>query len=129
MQKGSDSGCVLVDLRLMNLFESFGKKLSHLLQRWVDLSQTEKSYDVLFDFIMADQSPACISKDLAVFLRERDLTSEALIKHAESFRLAHPTNSSLGNRISHCLYLETTGTSANVAHRRGNVSRVNMRLL
>ena len=102
--------------------ESFGKKLSHLLQRWVDRSQTEKSYDALFDFVLAEQSLASMSKDLAVFLRERDLmTSGDLIKHAESFRLAHP-NKHLARKSDQSLFVSgNTGASANVAHQRGNV--------
>lgn len=72
-------------------FTSFVKRLENLFDRWIDLSGTEKTFQALRDLLVCEQILQSVSKDLAVFLRERDLkTPQEIIKHAESYRLAHP---------------------------------------
>ena len=79
-------------------FQSYGTRLSHLLERWVDMSEIEKTYDALFDLVLSEQLLVSVSKDLAVFLRERNLkASKDMLEHAESYRLAHP-NKNLARR-------------------------------
>ena len=72
-------------------FLSFGERMHHLLSRWIELAETEKTYTDLFDLVLGEQLLQSVWKDLAVFLRERSLkTSKELLKHAEDYRLAHP---------------------------------------
>lgn len=73
-------------------FKSFGTRLAHLFQRWVELAEVEKTFDDLSDLICCEQFLASVSKDLAVFLRERNIKSIAtLVENAEHYRIAHPT--------------------------------------
>ena len=75
-------------------FMSFVKHLNHLFGRWIDLADIQKTFDGLRDLLVCEQILQSVSKDLAVFLRERDLkTPKEIIQHAESYRLAHPNKS------------------------------------
>lgn len=71
-------------------FVAFATRMNHLLDRWLTLSETEKSYEALRDLVLQEQLLQSVSKDLAIFLRERDLKSIVdMIKFAENYRLAH----------------------------------------
>ena len=73
-------------------FKSFGTRLAHLLNRWLELADCPKTFDALYDMLLCEQMFACVSKDLAVFLRERKLTKfDAILEAAECYRLAHPS--------------------------------------
>ena len=70
---------------------SFLTRLKHLFTRWIDLSEVGKSFEELLDFMLVEQIMASVSKDLCVFLKERDLkTSKEIISVAEKYKEAHP---------------------------------------
>lgn len=72
-------------------FASFGTRLQHLFHRWVDLSQISKTFDNLVELCIMEQFLGSVSKDLAVFLKERSPKSlKDLIDLSENYRLAHP---------------------------------------
>ncbi|XP_076440968.1 uncharacterized protein LOC143280219 [Babylonia areolata] len=75
-------------------FPAFFTRLSHLFDRWVDLAHIEKSYEALHDLVLSEQFLLSVSKDLAVFLKERVLKdTKAMVTTAEHYRLAHPGKS------------------------------------
>jgi hypothetical protein len=72
-------------------FTSFGTRLRHLFDRWIELSQIETKYEALAELVIAEQFLSSVSKDLAVFLRERNPTKLSdMLEQAENYRLAHP---------------------------------------
>jgi hypothetical protein len=72
-------------------FLSYATRFAHLFDRWIDMADIEITYAGLRDLMLCEQILAAVSKDLAVFLRERNLkTSQELIEAAENYRLAHP---------------------------------------
>ena len=72
-------------------FQSFYTRLKHLFNRWIEMAKIDNSFDDLFDLVLSEQILLAVSKDLAVFLRERSLnTSKEIIETAECYRLAHP---------------------------------------
>ena len=73
-------------------FFSFAIRLSHLFDRWIEMSGIDKSYEDLRDLMLSEHILSAVSKDLSVFLRERDLkNSQEMVQHCEQYRLAHPT--------------------------------------
>lgn len=72
-------------------FPSFLIRMTHHLDRWIELSESEKDFPGLRDLLLREQLLQSVSKDLAVFLRERKFTSaEEMCKAADQYRLAHP---------------------------------------
>ncbi len=72
-------------------FLSFATRIVHLFDRWIDMSGIKKTYDGLKDLFLCEHLLSAVSKDLSVFLRERDLkTSKDMMTAAEQYRLAHP---------------------------------------
>ncbi|XP_025103745.1 centrosome-associated protein CEP250-like [Pomacea canaliculata] len=70
---------------------SFSTRLISIADRWVELSNVEKSYNGLRDLLLREQLIQSVSRDLAVFLRERAPSSvEEMIDCAEKYRQAHP---------------------------------------
>ncbi|GFS05266.1 reverse transcriptase [Elysia marginata] len=56
------------------------------LDRWIELSRTEKSYEKLKDLIVREQFMDACPEDLATSLREKDLpTLERIAKEADLF--------------------------------------------
>ncbi|KAK7087163.1 hypothetical protein V1264_021246 [Littorina saxatilis] len=73
-------------------FLSFGTRLRHLFDRWVQLNGTENTFESLAELVIQEQMLSSVAKELAVFLRERNpkkLTE--LIELAENYRVAHPS--------------------------------------
>lgn len=72
-------------------FTSFLTRARHLLDRWIDLSECDKSFEGLEELVLKEQILQSCCKDLAVFLRERKFTSiKELCESAELYRTAHP---------------------------------------
>jgi len=72
-------------------FQTYGIELTRLLDRWIALSNTEKTVKGLMNLILGEQFLESVSNELATFIREKDLTSfDDMIKQAEAFRLARP---------------------------------------
>jgi hypothetical protein len=81
-------------------FLSYSTRFQHLFDRWIDMAETEKTYEGLRDLLFCEHILYSVSKDLAVFLRERNLkTSVKLLDAAENYRLAHPNKSCAGRKI------------------------------
>ena len=72
-------------------FPSFFIRSAHYLDRWIELSQTDKDYKSLRNLLLREQLLQSVSKDLAVFLQERDFkTAEEMCKAADLYKIAHP---------------------------------------
>ena len=72
-------------------FFSFCTRIRHLLARWIELSEIEKSFEGFQELILREQFLHSCSKDLAVFLRERKLRKlDEICSAAENYRDAHP---------------------------------------
>ena len=72
-------------------FTSFLIRGSHFLDRWIDLSKTNKDFNGLKDLLIREQILHSVSKDLAVFLREREFKSaEEMCEAADRYQKAHP---------------------------------------
>lgn len=70
--------------------EQFITRLNRYLTRWVELSETEKSYEGIRDLFIREQFIVSCPGDLSIYLRERDLKSlDDLAKAAEQFLVAH----------------------------------------
>jgi len=52
-------------------FGQFSVRIDNYLERWIEMSKTEKSYNKLKDLMLRDQFLQCCGKDLALFLKER----------------------------------------------------------
>ena len=70
---------------------SFCTCIRHLLARWIELSEIEKTFEGFQELILREQFLHSCSKDLAVFLRERKLRKlDDICSAAENYRDAHP---------------------------------------
>ena len=45
-------------------FQSFGERMRHLFERWVEMSEINQTYEDVFDLILAEQFLQSVSKDL-----------------------------------------------------------------
>ena len=84
---------------------------------------TDKTYEGLKDLLMCEHILSSVNKDLAVFLRERNLkTSKDMLEAAESYRLAHPNKSmARSNRVELAVVGSTSqsgGSSAQSSPRK-----------
>lgn len=52
-------------------FVQFSTRLDSYLERWIQLSKTNKTFDDLKDLFLREQFLLCCSKELALFLKER----------------------------------------------------------
>ena len=65
-------------------------RLKRYLTRWVELLETDKTYDGICELILKGQFIHSCSKDLSLYLRERSPgILEELAKVAEQFVIAH----------------------------------------
>ena len=102
-------------------FRSFGTRMVHLLQRWVELSKTDKTFEALTQLILTEQFLGSVCKDLQVFLKEKNLNQlDKMIESAENFRMAHPNkmmarNDKTATPVSTCF----GGASNYQQHKRG----------
>ena len=72
-------------------FSAFLSRITSYLNRWVQMANSEKSFQKLFDLILMEQIHNSCHKDLVTFLRENNpQTIEALTKLANTYRDAHP---------------------------------------
>ena len=79
-------------------FSAYGERISHYLRQWISLSKVKETYNDLFEFILIEQTLASCSKDLQVYLQEKnpaDFTE--LLKEADIYKTAHP-NKDLARR-------------------------------
>lgn len=77
--------------------EQFVNRMKNLLQRWVELSNHEETYQSLVDLLLIEQLMESCSKPLQVFLRERfPLTLKEIVEISEGYVLAH------GGLINNC---------------------------
>eukprot|EP00745_Piridium_sociabile_P039410 TRINITY_DN7365_c0_g1_i12.p1 TRINITY_DN7365_c0_g1~~TRINITY_DN7365_c0_g1_i12.p1 ORF type:complete len:1702 (-),score=291.88 TRINITY_DN7365_c0_g1_i12:2644-7599(-) len=75
-------------------FDTYAVELRRLIDRWVSLSKTEKTYEGLMDLILAEQLLESVSRDLVTFLCEKDERKfNDMVRSAESYRRAHPSKS------------------------------------
>jgi hypothetical protein len=75
-------------------FSAFEIRLRHLMDRWLDLSGTEKSFNSVVERMLCEQFMHSVSKDLAMSLGERldvsTATLKDLVQAADRYRMAHP---------------------------------------
>ena len=65
-------------------------QLRHSFSRWIELSNTEKTYNAVVDLFLREQFLSACSSNLATFLREKgDMTAKEMADIAERYRLAH----------------------------------------
>ncbi|XP_047492523.1 uncharacterized protein LOC125041545 isoform X1 [Penaeus chinensis] len=65
-------------------------RMEQYLDRWISLSNVEKDYHSLFDFLVREQILNNCSADLRVFLKEHDYNSATeMAEAAERYRSAH----------------------------------------
>ena len=73
--------------------EIFAMDLRRLLERWLSLSKVS-DFEGIKDLLLQEQFIDSVSKDLSVFLIEKNVSTFAeMIKQAENFRMAHPGKS------------------------------------
>ena len=69
---------------------SFSIRMSHFFGRWLEMSKVTNREE-LEDLVLREQFLASVSKDLAVFIRERAHTSlNEMVESADNYRKAHP---------------------------------------
>ena len=72
-------------------FDTYAVELRRLFDRWVSLSDVDKTYEGLRDMILAEQLLESVSKDLTTFLCEKEERKFVdMIRSAEFYRRAHP---------------------------------------
>lgn len=70
-------------------WQTYHSRISNLLNRWIDMSGIEKTFDKLYDLLLREQIISVFNDDLRVFIRERTPKSTSeIIRAAESFREA-----------------------------------------
>jgi hypothetical protein len=70
---------------------TFGIELTRLLDRWIALSGSERSFKGIMELVLCEQFLESVSHDLATFIREKNLsTLDDMITQAEAYRLARP---------------------------------------
>ncbi|XP_033752174.1 uncharacterized protein LOC117335982 [Pecten maximus] len=77
-------------------FCQFAIRLDGYLQKWVEMTNTPKTYDDLKDLMVRDQFLHCCGKDLALFLRERVPKSmQEMARFADQFAEARGTKTNV----------------------------------
>ncbi|XP_060062936.1 uncharacterized protein LOC132543450 [Ylistrum balloti] len=77
-------------------FTQFAIRLHNYLERWIELTKTEKSFNGLKDLILRDQLLHCCNQDLSLFLKERVPTSiDEMARLADQFVAARGTRANL----------------------------------
>ena len=70
---------------------TYGVELKRLFDRWVALSGLDRSVEGLIGLFLSEQFLESVSKDLATFIREKNLVKfEDMLQSAEAYRMAHP---------------------------------------
>ncbi|XP_052673702.1 uncharacterized protein LOC128155864 [Crassostrea angulata] len=76
-------------------FMQFSTRLDSYLERWIQLSKTNRTLDDLKDLFLREQFLLCCSKELALFLKERIPTSiQDMARYADQFAEARTVTSS-----------------------------------
>ena len=71
-------------------FRQFVTRISRYLDRWIELSETEKGFQALRDLLIQEQVLSVASKELRVFLKERQPQDvDQLAKLAEQYLEVH----------------------------------------
>ena len=79
--------------------EQFIVRLSNYLQKWIELSETEKTYEGIVNLVTKEQFINSVSRDLAVYLKEKapaDL--DGLAKTSDQYLIAHDIQLATGAR-------------------------------
>ncbi|XP_069139803.1 uncharacterized protein [Argopecten irradians] len=77
-------------------FGQFGTRLDGYLKKWVEMTNTQKTYDGLKDLMVRDQFLHCCGKELALFLKERvPKTMEEMARFADQFAEARGTKTNV----------------------------------
>jgi hypothetical protein len=77
-------------------FMQFSSRIDSYLERWIELSGTNKTYKDLIDLFLREQFILCCSKDLGLFLKERiPKTIQEMARFADQFAEARTTTPSL----------------------------------
>lgn len=76
-------------------FVQFSTSLDSYLERWIQLSRTNRTFEDLKDLFLRKQFLLCCSKDLSLFLKERIPPSiQDIARNADQFAEARTTTSS-----------------------------------
>uniref|UniRef100_A0A8W8J3E4 Uncharacterized protein n=1 Tax=Magallana gigas TaxID=29159 RepID=A0A8W8J3E4_MAGGI len=76
-------------------FMLFSTRLDSYLERWIQLSKTNKTFDDLKDLFLREQFLLCCSKELALFLKERiPMSIQDMTRYADQFAEARTVTSS-----------------------------------
>ena len=71
-------------------YRAFYTRISQLFDRWLDMTGIDKTYEALYDFMVAEQMLAGSCKELQVYLKEKELvTTKDIISSANAYRSAH----------------------------------------
>ncbi|XP_033729482.1 uncharacterized protein LOC117318627 [Pecten maximus] len=89
-------------------FSQFAIRIDNYLQRWIELTKTEKAYAGFKDLILRDQILYCCNQDLLLFLKERIPSStEEMARLADQFVQARGTRANVltskghGQKVGH----------------------------
>ncbi|XP_025102703.1 uncharacterized protein LOC112569193 [Pomacea canaliculata] len=102
---------------------AFLTRVTSLLDRWITLAGIDKSFESLRDLVLREQIMQSISKDMAVFLKERDPKSAAeMIESAEKYRKAHP-GKNIARRQETTMFANASCTTPRTARPQGTTNR------
>ncbi|XP_025088626.1 uncharacterized protein LOC112560778 [Pomacea canaliculata] len=80
--------------------KSFHARLVGLFNSWIELSKNQKTYEGLYDLLIREQILQSVSRDLAVFLRERSFqNAQEMVDSAEHYREAHKYRARRGDGL------------------------------
>ncbi|XP_070186314.1 uncharacterized protein [Littorina saxatilis] len=100
-------------------FLAFLTRCRHLLNRWTELSGVSNTAEGLQDLFLREQILQSCTKDLAVFLRERQLGDvAALCEAAELYREAHP-NKTLARKSDVSIFSAGVGVADSTGFNNG----------
>uniref|UniRef100_A0A2C9KNU3 CCHC-type domain-containing protein n=1 Tax=Biomphalaria glabrata TaxID=6526 RepID=A0A2C9KNU3_BIOGL len=75
-------------------YQLFGTRIKGYLNKWVQMSGAEQTFEGLLQLLLIDQLLDGASEGLTIFLKERNPTSwDQTLELAENYRLAHATRS------------------------------------
>ena len=70
--------------------EQFAAKLGNLLNRWIELSHIERSYEGLYDLVKKEQFLNCCSSNMRAFIKEKECKNmQEVIKWSKTYVTAH----------------------------------------
>ncbi|XP_055883514.1 uncharacterized protein LOC129925943 [Biomphalaria glabrata] len=83
-------------------YQLFGTRIKGYLNKWVQMSGAEQTFEGLLQLLLIDQLLDRASEGLTIFLKERNPTSwDQTLELAENYRLAHATRSLETSKSKH----------------------------